>query len=81
MKWIQSRPYVLSANFHGGDVVANYPYDGNAQRASGRYTGAPDDALFVAISRTYAQNHAFMSRSSSFPGGITNGADWYVLFW
>jgi len=80
MKWSLTKPYVLSANFHGGSVVANYPYDGNAARISGRYSASPDDATFIRLAKAYSQAHSFMSRSSEFAGGITNGADWYVLY-
>jgi len=80
MEWSNSRRFVLSANFHGGSVVANYPYDGNKNQISGRDAPSPDDKLFRALAFTYASNNPTMSRSSEFPNGITNGAQWYVLY-
>ena len=48
--WVLSQPFVLSANFHDGAVVVNYPYDH-------RYDPTPDDETFVAISKLYAKRH------------------------
>jgi carboxypeptidase D len=82
MDWRSAHSSVLSANFHGGTVVANYPWDGNAEYAS-VYTASPDDSVFVSIARTYADNNPSMRTSnsdSSYDNGICNGADWYVVY-
>jgi carboxypeptidase D len=80
MDFVQQHNFVLSANFHGGAVVANYPYDGNSNYRSGSYTPSPDDAVFKTLASTYSNKHRTMHNSREFSGGITNGADWYVLY-
>jgi hypothetical protein len=72
MAWQASRKFSLSANFHGGSVVVNYPWDAT-------YTRHPMDAFIQELSSSYAQLNPEMRNSSEFHGGITNGADWYVV--
>ena len=80
MDWILDNPFVLSGNFHGGALVANYPYDDSRHsRFSKMVSKTPDHELFIALAKTYADNHASMYQSKKFKGGITNGAFWYVV--
>jgi carboxypeptidase D len=79
-EWSLQHDFVLSANLHGGDLCANYALDGNPQHRSGQYSAAPDDATFRKLALTYSLNHRKMSSSREFANGITNGAEWYVLF-
>lgn len=86
MKWITSNPFVLSANLHGGALVANYPYD-DTKDGEVHYSKSPDDKLFRQLALTYSTAHPFMNHakpctgfpSETFPNGITNGAQWYVV--
>merc|ERR1719378_232710 len=80
MRWSHSRNFVMSANLHGGSVVANYPYDGNKSHRSGVVGPTPDDAVFRHIASVYAQGNEDMKNSREFAGGITNGVHWYVLY-
>lgn len=81
--WIQSNKFVLSANLHGGSVVASYPFDDSAKHnEDGVYSPSPDDKVFKLLARKYASNHRTMftgtvCKDDDFPGGITNGAAWY----
>ncbi|KAG8185509.1 hypothetical protein JTE90_019764 [Oedothorax gibbosus] len=90
MSWILSEPFVLSANMHGGTLVANYPYDDNIQNKDGIYSKSPDDKVFRKLARVYSSKHPTMhlgkpcvggqgNLNESFPDGITNGASWYSV--
>jgi len=84
MDWVTRQPFVLSANLHAGAVVASYPFDDSKlHRIEGFYSAAPDDETFRYLATTYARSHRTMSKNircgprDNFPGGITNGAQWY----
>jgi len=53
MKWLKKYPFVLSANLHGGTLVANYPYDDN-KKGVATFTKCPDDAVFKQVSKAYS---------------------------
>jgi hypothetical protein len=77
MRWTWRHNFSLSANFHGGAQVANYPWDNGA--TSGTYSSCPDDAWFVHVSRAYAAPNPDLM-SGGFTNGITNGCEWYAIF-
>ncbi|CAH2052750.1 unnamed protein product, partial [Iphiclides podalirius] len=87
MNWSMSIPFVLSANLHGGALVANYPYDGSPDMESGAEYLTPDNPVFVHLAHVYSNAHRKMHLGQpcknvpdeKFPDGITNGAKWYVL--
>lgn len=72
MAWQASRQFSLSANFHGGSVCVNYPWDATLDRH-------PLDKFIQELSTVYAELNPEMRNSSEFEGGVTNGADWYVV--
>uniref|UniRef100_A0AC35U5U7 Peptidase_M14 domain-containing protein n=1 Tax=Rhabditophanes sp. KR3021 TaxID=114890 RepID=A0AC35U5U7_9BILA len=90
-EWILSLPFVLSANFHEGDLVANYPFDESTTEGVSDYSKSPDDETFKHLAGVYASNHASMSKPDQVAcqgseknafakhGGITNGAKWYSV--
>lgn len=86
--WLNSIPFVLSANLHGGSLVANFPYDNNKEGVV-KTSPTQDNDFFEYISLLYANTHPIMhlnnpppyecddSLPDKFDRGITNGAAWY----
>nr|XP_057921796.1 carboxypeptidase M isoform X2 [Doryrhamphus excisus] len=85
--WLKMETFVLSANLHGGALVASYPYDNSngGSELVGRASLTPDNDVFVHLAKVYSHNHASMHQGwscgepVSFPDGITNGYRWYPL--
>jgi len=67
--------WIISANFHGGAEVVNYPWDSWVARH-------PDDVWYIDICRQYAEScqaHAPVGYMNDLNDGITNGFDWYEV--
>lgn len=72
MKFQATRKFALSANFHGGAEVVNYPWDTSDATFE-------MDELIKTISLDYASTVPGMFDSSEFSGGVTNGYAWYEV--
>ncbi len=68
--------FVMSANFHGGAEVVNYPWDC-------KYALTADDNWWIYVSRQYADTaHKYSNYNgylTDLNNGITNGAAWYII--
>ena len=76
MEFLSAHNFVLSANFHTGYEVINYPWDTWP-------TYHADDLWYEQISREYADTvHTFASSLGNYlvgqNNGITNGYEWYT---
>jgi len=77
MSFLRKHKFSLSANFHSGNEVVNYPWDRWLSRVHA------DDAWFNGISRAYADTAhvyggaAYMNFQDN---GVTRGALWYVVY-
>lgn len=75
VKFMRERKFTLSANFHSGAEVVNYPWDS-------RWWKHPDDDWFNYISRKYADTVHIYSPAGYMTylnNGVTNGYEWYYI--
>ncbi|XP_076035544.1 carboxypeptidase D-like isoform X2 [Oratosquilla oratoria] len=89
-QWLSKIQFILSANFHGGALVASYPFDNSPNSIYQQFTSTPsltpDDDVFNHLASFYSFNHATMHLglpckpgAPTFKNGTTNGAAWYPL--
>lgn len=84
MNFASAHSFVMSANFHGGAELTNYPWDyyTTTERAQ------PDANWWINICKEYvdtcksaASNNGYMTEQAytgAYPG-VTEGADWYSV--
>jgi len=75
IKFMRGRKFTVSANFHSGAEVVNYPWDS-------RWWLHADDDWYYSISRKYADtvhNHSVAGYMTFMDNGVTNGYDWYSI--
>lgn len=77
MKFLRKHRFVISANFHSGAEVVNYPWDRWLSKIHA------DNAWFNSISRAYADTvHKYSGPvyMADLDNGVTRGASWYIIY-
>lgn len=76
IKFLSGHRFVLSANFHSGEEVVNYPWDSKEEYHA-------DNVWFTNISRAYADTvhrYSIPTYMDSFDEGVVRGIEWYKVY-
>lgn len=77
ISFLRKHNFALSANFHSGSEVVNYPWDRWLSKIHA------DDSWFNSVSRAYADTvHKYSSPAymNFLDNGVTRGAEWYIIY-
>ncbi|KAJ8019443.1 Carboxypeptidase D [Holothuria leucospilota] len=87
MDWLTQEKFVLSANLHGGALLANYPHD-NMEPAKlqeyvplddpAPYSACPDDDILRYLALVYSHNHLTMRNYTETLCGSPNPGDGFI---
>lgn len=83
INWVADKHFVMSANFHGGAELTNYPWDSWDSDTRSH----ADDTWFQYICQNYVntcqiQDPTYMVGETAYNPGcgpVTEGGDWYVI--
>lgn len=64
--------FILSANYHGGELVMNIPWDCKLEET-------PDHDMIWSFAEGYSFRNPPMWNSSEFYHGVTLGSEWYII--
>jgi carboxypeptidase D len=81
MEFGKDHTFVLSANFHTGSLLVNYPYDNSFYLEVPQHPDwyTPDNDVFIENSLAYSRHNPPMYASPYFSQGISNGIEWYAI--
>ncbi len=77
IKFMRKHKFSISANFHSGFEIVNYPWDRWLSKTHA------DDQWFNSICRAYADTvhtYSVAAYMNSYDNGVVRGAVWYIIY-
>ena len=80
MDFSAGEAFTLGLSFHTGALVCCVPWNSGPRVHSRDPQPTEDDSVFLRLADRYVSRHQRMRTGTRFPGGIVNGAEWYVSY-